>query len=79
MGPDDAPRPKPAVAARRRSRGTHPFAEAKPDTRLIELLLGARSFNATLAPQRRRSLSVNRCWGLHRRIDRDDALPSNTI
>src|ERR1700722_9312796 len=29
--------------------GTDPFAAAKPDTRLIKLLLRARRFNATLA------------------------------
>ena len=36
--------------------GTDPFAIAKPDARLIKLLIRARRFNATLARQRRRAL-----------------------
>ena len=43
--------------------GTDPFAIAKPDARLIKLLLRARRFNATLAEQRRRPLCRTRRAG----------------
>ena len=43
--------------------GTDPFAAAKPDARLIRLLLRARRFNATLAEQRRHPLCCTRPAG----------------
>ena len=43
--------------------GTDPFAAAKPDARLIKLLLRARRFNATLDPGRRHSLCRTRPAG----------------
>ena len=43
--------------------GTDPFATAKPDARLIKLLLRARRFNATLTRRRRHRLCCTRPAG----------------